>query len=188
MKDKLIQLATEKELKPMKTTNYNTYTLNPWIEFIEEIEKYVHESNEYERGCKLTFERKDFLKQSPKLGDFIATNKKGEVLEEPEYYKGRIHIRGRFSSSKKLDKALQDWKIRCNEYQQAQERVKFEGWDIMFQGSNGVSISNGHYTVKFWNDGEIGIEKGKTTRLSNTDKKIKTYSDLTGYGLKMIVR
>lgn len=154
-----------------------TETLKPWVEFIEEIENYVHESRNYKRGCELMFERKDFFKETPKLGDFIPTNKKGEVLEEPELTMrqgdGQVYY----------DAEEEDF----IEYQQAQERVKFEGWRV-FKGSAWVDISDGENYIQFWKD-----RKGKVSFIRhNVDggryKTINTYSDLTGYGLKMIIK
>lgn len=54
-------------------------------------------------------EKRDFLKSPPKLGDFVPTNKKGEVMEKPSV----IASFGLF------------------EYQQALDRVIWKGWELV---------------------------------------------------------
>ncbi len=116
-----------------------------------------------------------FLQQKPKLSDFIPCDEKGSVLQEP-------HEDDSTDSSGQTDWG--EYYKLDTEYQKAVDRVLFEGWKITNNGSSGVAISNGGYTIKFWKDNEIGIEEGETTRLNNTDIKIKTYENLTKYNLK----
>lgn len=88
--------------------------------FIEEVEDYVLESNNYERGFELIVKRKDFGKKPLELGMFVPCDEDGNVLE----FKGNI----RFS--------IEDWGSReCFEqYLAAEERVLFKGFDYNQDG------------------------------------------------------
>ncbi len=105
------------------------------INYIDEIEEYVNESHNYERGCKLIFKIKDFLKQTPELWMFIPcklVDGVWVVFEEPT-----------LDSIKLMPLTSEGWDGKYyrlkKEYQQAKERVLFEGFEV-------VSI-NGDFTV-----------------------------------------
>ena len=63
--------------------------------------------------------QRNFLKSQPKLGDFIPTNKKGEVMEKP---KGGPH-----GQSKSVQ--LNHYN-RVEQYQSALDRVIWKGWEV----------------------------------------------------------
>ena len=60
-----------------------------------------------------------FLQQTPTIGMFVPTDEEGNVLEEP---KG-TDLNDSFLSMQ-LDF------IECDKYQQAEQRVIFEGWEL----------------------------------------------------------
>ena len=63
----------------------------------------------------------NLLKQPLMLGMFIPCDEKGNVLEEPN----------RISNMNWGAKKLEDWSLNCYEYQQAKERVLFEGFSVI---------------------------------------------------------
>jgi hypothetical protein len=90
------------------------------------------------------------------------------VLEVPQGFYDRLGI-----SDEENEK--------CEEYQEAQERVKFEGWEITKETMSDYPVIT---------NGKIKIEFSDIIYVHEDNKyiEITTYSDLTGYGLKMIVR
>ena len=86
-------------------------------DFTEEIENYVRESHNYERGCELIFKHREFIKQPLELWMFIPCDEKGNVLEEPESLKGfyETHSEG----------MIQESKLR-KQYYEAKDRVLFD--------------------------------------------------------------
>ena len=67
----------------------------------------------------------DFLKSQPKLGDFVPTNEKGEVMEEPESLKGYYECDLDWTDSEKLAR---------KEYQSALDRVLWKNWEVNDKG------------------------------------------------------
>lgn len=85
---------------------------------IEDIENYVHESHNKERGFDLIKNYKDFLKQPLKLGFFVPCDENGNVLNEITYL---------YSVWKNLKpKEQTEYKNRCEIYKKAKERVLFK--------------------------------------------------------------
>ena len=97
--------------------------------FIEDVEDYVHESKNYQRGFKLIVERKDFGKRPLELGMFIPCDKYGNVLKKP--------------SRKGAGGGMLNLEMQ---YQEAKERVIFEGCKIV--DGNCIKINESTYLVK----------------------------------------
>ena len=73
----------------------------------------------------------DFLKSQPMLGDFVATNEKGEVMEKPEMEKYG------YTTNDFFDGGCNGWTIEdgeeayneaMQEYQSALDRILWKGW------------------------------------------------------------
>lgn len=59
------------------------FTLIPMIDFVSQIQDYVHESRNYERGCKLIFNYLNFLKEPIKLWMFLPCDENDEIMLMP---------------------------------------------------------------------------------------------------------
>lgn len=123
-------------------------------QIVDEIDDYVSESKNYERGCKILFAWKEFLKQPLKLEMFIACGKDGKPLEKPELYE-------KYILSHKLD--LPDsHRARLKEFQEAEKKVLFEGWWLEETRNKGNIIARNQKgeTITFWVDDKIYIRGG----------------------------
>lgn len=104
-------------------------------DYVIEVEDYVHESKNYKRGFELIKNYANFLKQNLSeryqingvlahpLNRFIPCDLDGNVLSEPKNF----HT---YKLIKKNDSFLlgeESWKRSCQQYQEAKERVLFEG-------------------------------------------------------------
>jgi len=98
-----------------------------------------------------------FLKQPLTLSMFVPTDENGNVLEETEYFK----LYGcclQFDNSKfegffdDIDDFKQ-WEYECLKYQQAKERVLFEGFKVVerpfVHGKKHYFITNGNIDVSY---------------------------------------
>lgn len=122
-----------------------------------------------------------FLRTPLELGMFVPCLD-GVVLEEPEYF---IYYNDKFNhwqESKFLnffddEYDFKDWEIECQKYQQAKERVLFEGFKINNESdvfSELWRLSNGDFTVIFSNF---------HTRMES--KNLKTIEDLIPHNLTL---
>ena len=136
------------------------------VEFVDQISEYTHESHNYKRGCDLMYNYKDFLNQTLNIGMFVPAvfdGGKWVVLEEP-----------------KVDKHNDDWFSDAEEFEQAKDKVIFEGFEICNYKGNEFynSVSN--------NDGLIlnfdGFEKVQPP--DPIESIIKYKPTLTKYGQK----
>lgn len=118
----------------------------PIQDFIEEIEDYVHESHNYERGFKFIVQRKDFGKQPLKLGDFIACDLDGNPLEKPKPINYSIDV-----SVGTIDEEA--YKEATKQYQEALDRVIFQGCYVIEQRNYHIIKTNNHELVWLsWDD------------------------------------
>ena len=108
--------------------------LIPMTDFV--LERSLKDISEYtiteafKDGAKVMneiFNYANFLKQPLKLEMFIACDDEGNVLEEPEFYykqENLKHLKG-------MELLIaEETNKRVSEYQQAKEKVLFEGFDL----------------------------------------------------------
>ena len=109
------------------------------IDYLDEIE---HDTTICEAsGFNLIMDKKDFLKSPPKLGDFIPTNEKGEVMVKPI---GFDLYRETLESGSKYDSKA-DVIIKCEQFQSALDRVLWKGWEV--NGDHVTQIINGKQLI-----------------------------------------
>ena len=98
------------------------------------------------------FEALDLLYQQPKLGDFVATNEDGEVMEKPRDEDGE--------PGKKM------------QYQSALDRVIWKGWHI---GKHGWVVNEFGDSIGLVKDSKFVIDSDKTTyeKLINSGVKLE---------------
>lgn len=73
-----------------------------------------------------------FKKEKPELGMFIFCDLEGNMLEEPKRYKDYIEYPDSFDGNKE--------EFECIEYQEAKDRVIFEGWEMESQTENAILL------------------------------------------------
>ena len=151
--------------------------------FIDKV--YGWGSNVTYSGCYHSIkEYNNFLKGTVQLYHFIPC-KDGKPLEKLSNYK-ECGIQTQIACSQELEPcecmALSNYK---KAYQQAQDAVIFEGWEVVESNSNAVIITNGYYSI-------LSLSKSiriKTSDIKNSGESITTYSDLAeatqGNPLKM---
>lgn len=102
-----------------------------YIDWIED-ENFSRHTDEYpttmEEARKYSYiiNQKSFLKSQPKLGDFVPTNEKGEVMDKPPRYDDWYSGKPIVSAEGKHDYWLNLYK----EYQSALDRVIWNGWEV----------------------------------------------------------
>ena len=79
------------------------------------------QSEEFEEAYYKLHNYANFLKQPLTLGMFVPCDENGNVLEEPN----------RICNMNWGVKKLEDWSLNYYEYQQAKERILFEGFEIV---------------------------------------------------------
>lgn len=108
-----------------------------------------------------------FLQQTPTLGMFVPCDEEGNVLEEPEKYNDWLKFKNKYEYGEFYTK-------KCKQYQQAQQRVIFEGWELAKKEEGSIKIVNKEKErIYFFNDGTIIYN----------NKIIKTIEDLVPYNL-----
>lgn len=116
------------------------------------------------------------------LGQFVATDLEGNVLEEPKYVPvneeedddfGLVSVSRRSRHGKELE-----------EYQQAIERVVFHGFEVDISFKGWVCVTNGSVRLHFQKWG-ITIETIGNFSFSDA---VETISDLTSYRIEYYVR
>ena len=143
---------------------------------LEEIEDYVKESGNYQRGCELIFNHKNLLKQPLEIWQFVPcklVDGVWRVLEEPEKYNEWLEFKERHQYG-------EYYKEKCEEYQQAKERCLFEGFWIV--SSNSVKISNNYISIDFL---RYVIYLTDFTKEFPEVVKIHTIEDLTKHDLQL---
>lgn len=81
--------------------------------------------------------------RQPKLGDFVPCDDEGNVLEKPKGFDNKKILSG-------ADYQTPDWMLRCQQYQQALDRVIFKGdWEIHYINETETCIHNGAYQISF---------------------------------------
>ena len=129
-------------------------TLTPLAECIDDIEDYVHESKNYERGFKLIVQRKEFGKLPLELWMFIPCDKDGKPLEKPDP-KDYIFENHPELPGNPVEYDNGGFMKALEEYQQAESRVLFKGWSIEpVNHGRGVLIKDGKNAIVF-DDSEI---------------------------------
>ena len=115
---------------------------------------------------KKILEHRDLLKSPPKLGDFVPTNEKREVMDR--------HIGG-------MREGIDD--VKHKEYRMALDRVLWKGWEIV-EGET-------KYHLKKPNEGSKSLlayvdkTKPKAFELLNEILGNKTYDELITSGVKL---
>ena len=87
-----------------------------------------------------------FNDSQPKLGDFVACNEAGEVMEEPEEGQFKKYIEPK------------PYEERVNEYQSALDRRLWKGWEIKEHPEYGKMLYDGEH---YYADGAL-FNKGDT--------------------------
>ena len=87
----------------------------------------------------------NFLNQPLTLGIFIPCGEDGEPLRHPD------ELKGTYTNSKAASKYRQ-------RYQQAKERVIFEGFDVKFTGKDYIVKRGGEDIWLSWNDSKKVID------------------------------
>ena len=124
------------------------------------------------------YKHRTFLKSPLKLGDFVPTNEKGEVMAKPTHdgfnrWTGRPH-------SIELHK---DWVKLTQDYYAALDRVMWKGWEIV-EGET-------KYHLKKPNEGSksllayVNKTHPKAFELLNEILGNKTYEQLITSGIKL---
>lgn len=115
---------------------------------------------------RLIADRAKFIVTTPVLGDFIATNLKGEPIKKPE-----------FTDSKNSDLHV----AKTKEYQKAESRVRFVGWELT-ESPTGNEIWLGDWYIQFYEDGTIRIWNSRTKMIEDY---IKTYGAILTAGIPL---
>ncbi len=116
------------------------------------------------------FAHRDFLKSPPKLGDYVATNEKGEVMEKPEPPKSDSEL------------IILNWHKEMLNYNEALDRVLWKGWEV----EDSETRKMGKFKI-LCNDGEtIAICKDKEWVFwKDKYHTADTYNDLITSGVKL---
>ena len=134
------------------------------VEFVIENDKKAGSGGHYDRVVSYA----NFLKQPPKLGDFIPCDKEGKPLEKPVFYDD--YLKGI-----NLELWHPDTKRGCKQFKEALERVLFEGFEVEHY-SYTIGFMIGIKYLRYWKNG-MGFEIGLDTP--------KTLEDLTTLGLTL---
>jgi hypothetical protein len=92
-------------------------------EYAAEILKGLPLEISYKEHSKLCVKYANFLNQPLTLGMFITCDEKGNILQEPIYYKSWVDNKYTNTHTKQMV-------ANCENYQQAKERVLFERVDL----------------------------------------------------------
>ncbi len=114
------------------------------------------------------WKKKHFLKSQPMLGDFVATNEDGEVMEKPNILKGVIMGSG--VSQYDLDQS--------DMYIKGLENVMWKGWEVdkggwLINGSMSIYCADGFWVI-------IDYKEKIKEELKNP-----TYEQLINSGVKL---
>ena len=108
-----------------------------------------------------------FLASAPKLGDFVPTNEKGEVMEEPFD----------FGNWKKAHyPSLKRMKIH-EQFQEALDRVMWKGWEVK------QSLKKDHYIL--YHPSDPHIARCCDNKMEWIGDDSNTYNELITSGVKL---
>ena len=134
-----------------------------WIE-----DQFLGSSMTPEEHKSLLTEQRGFLKSQPKLGDFVPTNDKGEVMEKPEEGQIKKHIEPR------------SFLERYEEYQSALDRVLWKGCEI-----HQIGDTSGNLVWSSVSCNDETIATAFKDRPIKLEPKFKTYEQLITSGIKL---
>lgn len=112
----------------------------------------------YNISSIMIFDHLDFLYSAPKLGDFVATNEEGEVMDKPT--KEQFTEDGTYYAA--------SHKEAYKEYQSALDRILWKGWEV----KRSVYLNGERYDC-------VGREKDSFCFIYNT------YESLITSGVKL---
>lgn len=81
-----------------------------------------------------------FLSQPLNLGMFVPCDLEGNVLEEPEMYSDYLLSNEEYCKIPRVH--CNEWHEACKEYQEAKDRVLFEGWFFNYEFPGSITIKN----------------------------------------------
>lgn len=147
-------------------------TLQSQIDYEDSIDLPSLSDSEFRQKSKA---HREFLKQKPKLGDFIPTDENGVVLENPDlhnqYVKGKMII---------CDESDRIFIKKCEQYQQAKSKVIFEGFCYFEHQSTFVNSRNNNYEYCVFNytKNKLGICTYTENKGFHTYFNVSTIEDL----------
>lgn len=97
----------------------------------------------YKNAFIQSYKYAEFLESTPKLGDFVPVNEKGEVMEKPIQ-----HSTGEFDT------------IEVMEWDAARSRILWDGWEI---GKHGWVVNEFGDSIGLVKDSKFVIDSDKTT-------------------------
>lgn len=113
------------------------------------------------------FRKKNFLKSAPKLGDYVPTNEKGEVMEKPFDF-GNWE-KAHYPSEKRM-------KIH-EQFQEALDRVMWQGWEVK------QSLKKDHYIL--YHPSDPHIARCCDNKMEWIGDDSNTYEQLITSGVKL---
>lgn len=161
--------------------------LIPMVDFVEESRKknnaspFKDEQKEIDTEELYEIYKQSHLrKQEAILGLFVPTDKNGKYLEMPRNY-NEFENRSTW-----YDKTRVEWIEDCKEYQEAQERVLFVGWEMEKIKENRTSIILGDFSLVFHKEASYYSNKVFLVNVAtNKIIEIKTLEDLTEFKLEI---
>lgn len=132
--------------------------------FISEVDEYVYESKNYERGCELIFYYNNLLKKRLWLGLLIPCDDNGNVLEKPKDHEDVLVSGSRVYHWNDIELS--------KEYQQAKNKVLFEGFEV----KEDKLLLNGEDTGLITRSGNIYYD-------GDDIYELRIVEDLTVYGV-----
>lgn len=187
-----IRMIDGKEVKKPLTSKDAIETISAWAMHIkstkehhyvplwgEYFESTLLRTNTNDQHLMTMIDYKDFAKTKLSLGQFIAVDENGKPIEKPKMYDAWVKIKG--------DEWSKDYRNACEAYQQAQERVIFDGWELVDYRSNQcATIKRGDIVLRFYSDVVIELQYNLTVIVVETIDEL-TY-EMNKYGLKLIMR
>jgi hypothetical protein len=132
---------------------------------------YVLEFAKEQRSGTGIYDHAKFQKQPITLGDLVACDLEGNVLEKPEMFD--LWIEGKGTNQV-------NWNDRCKQYEQALDRVVFEGFEVSYSDYRFTKVDSAILNVSINRDGGSAMGIGGKGWV----KDLESISDLCGYGLK----
>lgn len=139
--------------------------LESLIDTILELEKnYLSTADVSKEKWEIILKRANFLKQPLTLGMFVACDLDGNMLEQPEDYDKYLEIEEcKLDNPNQIGWSLEECNLglprMCKEYQQAQERVLFKGFEFSkpFEYSERFhTVTNGDIKLQ-WDSNEFNF-------------------------------
>ena len=152
-------------------------------EYDKQIKDWIKENNKTEKDQSFTdsialdkiFKYNEFIDKSLNLGMFIACGKEGNVLEEPKAYKNYLSY-----NSNVLKENHPEVYKECEQYQEAKERVLFEGFDIEYSEHKTII----YFHFKSFNSIQYHIKEKKFYSYENIEDFVKMDLTLTPNAIK----